>query len=106
MSFKKFAPALALGKTTGGTTDWIEAPNGMHKNAHFLLEVTAGTPDFTFAIETVGADGTPRTLHSQAITGATVMPLVVRIPDPAFPRYRANVTSYVSGTYDVLPFLS
>lgn len=104
MDGSKIPYTLLSGATgTGAGADTFV--DNYQKSGYFEVNTTAGTADFTIAIQYKNPLSDEwETFHSEAVTVSTDDPLIVKLAEFPWTNVRANITAYTSGTVSVYAF--
>lgn len=98
MGLKKNATLLDGVTSTGASS---ELDIRQYQKTIYFHAKTSGTPNFVLAIQIQDPDGDWESIHSETITHATKF---IQLDYQPFHKYRANVTTYTSGTIDVFAY--
>ncbi len=97
---QKKAYTLLDGVTATGASSEIEVGN-YQKSIVFHIK-GASTPNAVVAIQIEDPDGDWESIDSQTITAATTF---IQLDNQPFKKFRANITSYTTGTFDVFAYV-
>lgn len=76
------------------------------KSVAVEVKTTAGTPAFTIQLQYYNSElATWMAFHSEAVTGSTDDPLIVKLDNYPWSTIRAEITAYTTGTVSAYAYI-